>query len=888
MTHPTQSRDALPVRSATERWLPAVAALGAVVLGLLLTFLVWREVREQSDLGAAARFTGTIQDVRTRLDQRLDAYAQILRGATGLVLTRASIDRATWAAYHASLEIPKRFPGVQTFLWVPAVPPGGAAAFEREQRRRGHPDFRIWTRGDAKPVTTIAFVEPFVRENTKALGFDMYSEPVRREAMARARDSGDMAITGRVSLVIDDRPLPGFIMYVPVYHGGGVPVTIEARRERLLGFVSSAFRIEDLLSATLGNRLLDFHVRVFDGPVTDDDRLMFDSAPSGTRAADGHALFRHVISFPVGGRPWAVELTSTPSFDARSAVDHSSMVAVSGVLLTALGAWAVGLALSLRGRTRALSRLTTTLQANQRDLESANAAMAEARDTALAAVRAKSEFLANMSHEIRTPIHGFMGHTELALANPLDDETRRYLETARDCGAALQAVVDDILDFSKLEAGKFELDDTTFDLRDLMLQSMRTVSLRARAKGLALFWSADPALPTLVRGDPKRLRQVLLNLLSNAVKFTASGEVELTAEPVHAATDALQIRFAVRDTGIGMSDDTRAQLFQAFQQADTSITREFGGTGLGLAISDRIVALMGGHIDVTSAPGTGSTFAFVAIITDASVPGTPARPTPRRALLLDDNPRRAEATRKVLLHAGIDAIACRDADDVAARAGDADCAVIDRQACAPEILARLSRTLPTAVTTIGSHAPAVESLGEDWQGIVCPHPLDPAQLVTFLERGSAARDHVPPSTAPAAPPRRLRLLIAEDNPVNRTLIDRMLTRMGHEFVIVEDGAAAVDASAAGGFDAILMDVHMPVMDGREASRRIRARESRIRSARLPILALTADALPGDRERCIEAGMDGHLTKPISAAALREALDELATQRPQAAHPGLSA
>lgn len=197
MTHPTQSRDALPVRSATERWLPAVAALGAVVLGLLLTFLVWREVREQSDLGAAARFTGTIQDVRTRLDQRLDAYAQILRGATGLVLTRASIDRATWAAYHASLEIPKRFPGVQTFLWVPAVPPGGAAAFEREQRRRGHPDFRIWTRGDAKPVTTIAFVEPFVRENTKALGFDMYSEPVRREAMERLSAALDEAQQAR-------------------------------------------------------------------------------------------------------------------------------------------------------------------------------------------------------------------------------------------------------------------------------------------------------------------------------------------------------------------------------------------------------------------------------------------------------------------------------------------------------------------------------------------------------------------------------------------------------------------------------------------------------------------------------------------------------------------
>ncbi len=879
MQSPPHFRDPTPTRTAAERWLPAVAAVIVAILGLVLTFLVWREVREQSELGASARFSGTVQDVRTRLDQRLDAYAQILRGATGLVLTRPVIDRKAWAAYHASLEIPKRFPGVQTFLWVPVIPPGGAAKFEREQRRLGHPDYRVWTRDDVTPVTAIAFVEPFVRENVKALGFDMYSEPVRREAMARARDSGDMAITGKVSLVIDDRPLPGFIMYVPVYRDGGVPATIESRRERLLGYVSSAFRIEDLLSATLGNRLLDFHVRVFDGPVAKDDWSMYDSAPSGTRAADGAALFRHVISFPVGGRPWAVELTSTPTYDGHGAVDHSAMVAVAGVLLSVLGAWVVALALSLRGRTRALSHLTTTLQANQQDLERANVAMTEARDAALAAVRAKGEFLANMSHEIRTPIHGFMGHTELALGNPLDAETRHYLETARDCGAALQAVVDDILDFSKLEAGKFELDDTEFDLRDLMLQSMRTVSLRARAKGLALFWSADPVLPTIVRGDPKRLRQVLLNLLSNAVKFTATGEVELTAEPVHVADDALHIRFAVRDTGIGMSEATRAQLFQAFQQGDTSITREFGGTGLGLAISDRIVALMGGHIDVTSAPGTGSTFAFVAVI--AAAPATTTRPKPRRALVLDDNPRRAEATRKVLQHAGIVAILCRDADDVAARARDADCAVIDRQACAPEALAQLSRTLPTAVTTIGSHAPAVAAMGEDWQGMVCPHPLDPAQLVAFLDRGTAADESAQRSAPPEAPSRRLRLLVAEDNPVNRTLIDRMLARMGHEIVIVEDGAAAVDASAAGGFDAVLMDVHMPVMDGLEASRRIRARESRIRSARLPILALTADALPGDRERCIDAGMDGHLTKPISAAALREALNELATQRPQA-------
>ncbi|MFO1318468.1 MAG: CHASE domain-containing protein [Burkholderiales bacterium] len=847
----------------------------AAVIGVLVTSLLCMFVHDQSSDAASTRFDAghaRRADPSGSAHRRLRADPPRRRGSGAHLSGPRS---ASWAQYYRSLQIPRRFPGMQTFLWVPLVPPGDARAFERRQQRRGHPDFRIWTRDAIEPVTTIALVEPFEGVNRKALGFDMFSESIRRAAMMRARDSGDMAITRNVTLVIDDRPLAGFIMFIPVYRGGVDPGAPQARRDALLGFVASAFRVEDLLQATLAHRMNDLRVRVYDGHGTQDSTLMHDTRPTEDADPWMAPAYRLTTTRRVGSRTWTVTFDSTPAFEARVADNRATLVAIAGLLLTALGTWATSLAVSLRRRTAVLSALTDSLERNRADLEHANTELISARDAALAAAKAKSEFLANMSHEIRTPIHGFLGHTELALGNPLDAQTRGFLETARDCGQALLGVVNDILDFSKLEAERFELDHADFEPRALLLECARTVALTAQEHGVALIWSAGPDVPDRLSGDPKRLRQVLLNLLSNAVKFTRAGDVELAAVLQSADPAGVRIEFSIRDTGIGMTAETRTRLFQAFYQADASITREFGGTGLGLAISARIVGLMGGRLAVESEPGVGSVFRFTAAFGRPSLPAASPAPLARPAVIVDAHPRRAEATRRLLSSLGLAGRVAASIEAALASAPTDAVWIVDGAALttAPATVRRVWReTARTALILAASSADRrTFDDGQANGASVLARPLDPAQVRAALTCDPTRSSSSPSSDTVVAGAGRS-VLVAEDNPVNRTLIARMLERLGQRITLAENGAEAVKAFEAGRYDVVLMDIQMPEMDGLEATRRIRALEANHPGRRTPIFALTADTLPGDRERCLDAGMDGHLAKPLSMDQLRAALE----------------
>jgi two-component system sensor histidine kinase/response regulator len=1131
------------------------AAWLVLLIALLLTALAWFNARHRVQQSGNDRFVSAASDVQQAIVDRIHAYELVLRSASGLFAASDEVGRTDWRQFVLAQQLEQHYPGIQGLGYSVLFNAADKAAHERQIRAEGFADYAVKPTGERARYSAIIYLEPFNWRNQRAFGFDMYSEPVRRQAMDLAIDSGQTALSGKVQLEQETKTdvQPGFLMYVPVYARGQMLNSVDDKRQHLRGLVYAPFRSRDLFGNLIPPGALPLHFAIYDGDTAQPERLLFDNTLPGR----WQPAWTRQVKLAVPGRNWTLHVESTPGFERAIASNEPEVIGILGLLTDTLLFLAMKTFADRRKRieqrARQLQQELTAGEQRQRDLfesspngmllanaegsilmanreitklfgysqqaligapvellmperfrgthsafrqgfaqhpemrlmnrrpillgqrqdgsefpleiglspishdgetlilaaindvserKRAEAEVAKARlllnstinsavrfsiiatDTrgiitlfsagaeemlgysaiemvghtspvvihladevnaraqqlsaelgrpvegfaalaevaqrddhesrewhyvrkdgstllvnltvtvlhdeqgqvigfvgvaydvteekrvaaelqaailaAEAASQAKSDFLANMSHEIRTPMNAVLGMAHLLEGTDLSSLQREYLTMINQSGKSLLGVINDILDFSKIEAGKLDLQQIAFNLGDLTDTLSSIMSVNAASKDLELIIHVAADVPATLFGDPLRLQQVLTNLVTNAIKFTEAGEVVLQVRQLQQNAGQHLLRFAIFDTGIGISDAQRERLFAPFSQADNSMTRRFGGTGLGLVICKRLVELMGGEIGVNSSPGQGSEFWFtLPLQSQAALPAAanaPARLDALRVLVVDDHAASRQLLAEMIATFGWQAETLPSGQAALDRltsdsrqAPPYDLLLIDMKM--PGInglqlidtlrqLAHTSNLPLVLMATAYSREAYLQSEQAELTDAFLLKPVTSSSLFNAAIEACGKRcpQMVHSHGTRAGNKQRLKppvhILLVEDNAMNQMVARGMLEQLGATLEIANDGAEGVDMlrTAADRFALVLMDVQMPVMDGYSATRLIRSELQ----LDLPVIAVSAGVTQAERDQCLACGMNDFVGKPIDAAQLLQVLGRFLT------------